>query len=186
MFPSHPDTYWCCETQEGHILHIFGTCDLIKLFWTAVRTQLRRFTDYPLPEDPAFYLFHHNTLSPSMYKNTLLPHSLNAARRCITDCWKQTQPPSIAHWFLKINEIKWLEELVACDDSSRDKFWSYWHYWVEFTFTQAFVDNLEEIPGWTNCITIGVDSCPLGSNPLTYTITALSSNRMPFLNLPWS
>lgn len=46
--------------------------------------------------DPAFSLLHHHNIPSKVYRKSILPLLITAAKGCIPLYWKQTQPPSIA------------------------------------------------------------------------------------------
>lgn len=70
------------------MLHIFWT----ERFWTQVRDNIRRLTDFDLGLDPAKYLLHLFDLPIKRYKHSMLIYLLNAAKACITALWKQESP----------------------------------------------------------------------------------------------
>lgn len=145
MFSSQQSACWRCGALGDHLLHIFWLCNKITPFWNAIQKYLPKFTDQQLPDDPAFYLLHCNSLPISVYKASLLPHLLNAARNCIAESWKQIQLPSLARWLLKVNDIQRMEELLALDEVSKDKFGNCWFHWSDFQSTPEYADDLVAI-----------------------------------------
>lgn len=67
MLPSCPAESWRCGTEKGDILHLFWFYNLIKPFWTAIRTHLQHFTERLIPDNLAFFLLHHYTIPTIVY-----------------------------------------------------------------------------------------------------------------------
>lgn len=47
---------------------------------------------------PACFLLHQNKIPLQKYRDSLLVHMANAARKCIPLKWKSGEPPSVGMW----------------------------------------------------------------------------------------
>lgn len=82
MFPLHLADCWHCGAQDGHLLHVFWSCDLILPFWSNVCTYLKKFTNPQVLEEPDFCLLHHTTIAIN-YCNSIIPHIHNGGFGCL-------------------------------------------------------------------------------------------------------
>lgn len=83
---------------------------------------MKKFTDREVPETPEFFLLHHHKIPTKVYRKSIIPLLLKAAKSCIPLLWKQTQPPSVAMWLKKILEIRAMEDLVATEKGLSEQF----------------------------------------------------------------
>lgn len=119
-----------------------GHSHTLSHFWDHVKLHLRKFTHRPIPDTPAFFLLHLNSFPAHSYKSSVLPHLLNAARSCVAEFWKCPRPLPLSRWFQKVNEIIWIEELVAVDLGTQEKFGNTCYYWKEFSTCDDFLAAL--------------------------------------------
>lgn len=61
---------------------------------------------------PAQYFIHHYAIRRSQYLKSLVMHMVNSAKLCISAHWNFTQFPTISEWFVRINKIEEMEEMV--------------------------------------------------------------------------
>lgn len=127
MHPDCSDRCWRCGEEERGLLHLFWSCSRIRPFWDQLRLLLPRFTVRPVPDGPAFFLLHHNSLPAPSYNGTIIPQLVNAAHSCIAEFWKQQDPPMLSRWFQKVNEIRRMEELVAVDMGTQGQSATFWY-----------------------------------------------------------
>lgn len=113
MFPQCSDLCWRCGEDSGSLLHIFWSCCLLQSYLTEIHRIIQKFTDRELPRDPVFFLLHHHEIQSKVYRRSILPLLLTAAKSCIPLFWKQTQPPPVAVWLKKVAKINAMENLVA-------------------------------------------------------------------------
>lgn len=65
--------------------HIWWECPKIKKCWTEVLLQIKDITNITveIPEDPWVCLFHGTENPIKHYKNSMMPHLMNAVKRLI-------------------------------------------------------------------------------------------------------
>lgn len=85
-YPEASKICWRCQKNRGTILHVFWSCPKLTFFWTKIRETIQKFTEYNIPNDPAFFLLHVSTMSAKLYKKSIVRHLLNAAKACIPLC----------------------------------------------------------------------------------------------------
>lgn len=112
IFPDTSKYCWRCHQEEGTLLHMFWSCPMLTTFWTAVRAISQKFTDFQIPNDPAFFLLHISSIPIKTYKKSLLRHLTNAAKSCFPMMWKQQSPPTTAMWLRKVEDINKMEDLI--------------------------------------------------------------------------
>lgn len=134
-FPESSGLCWRCEEEEGTLIHVFWTCPKIQPFWGEVRRITQKFTEYIVPEDPAFFLLHLSSVPIKTYKKSLVRHLLNAAKGCIPIFWKQTLPPPIKLWLHRVEEIRRMEDLVLTEQHKQETFKQTWDNWNMFIFS---------------------------------------------------
>lgn len=140
VFPQSSDLCWRCGGEPGFLLHIFWSCRLLVPCWNEVHHIVQRFTDRELPLTPVFFLLHHHEILSKIYRRSILPLLLTAAKSYIPLFWKQTQLPGVAVWLKRIAEINEMEDLVATDRGLREKFLKKWFYWHEFTYSEEHAE----------------------------------------------
>lgn len=128
IYLSVPSTCWRCQQPNGLLLHIFWTCPRVHPFWDAIRRMVFRLTNISLADDPAQCLLHLNPMSRCRYKKSLLIHLLNAAKVCILQKWKCSDPPSIGQWIAVVNKINLMEQLTAAINHKEETFNKTWFY----------------------------------------------------------
>lgn len=124
---------WRCQGDRGTLLHIFWSCPKLSHFWSTVRATIQKFTDYNIPDDPAFFLLHVNTISTKRYKKSIVRHLLNAAKSCIPLQWKSQTPPTVASWIQRVEDISKMEDLVLNARHQQEKYnetWALWHQFI--------------------------------------------------------
>lgn len=83
--PNIPDGCWCCQEEQGTLLHIFWSCPRIRNFW---KETMQKFCDFEIPEDPDFFILHLSENPVKTYRKSILCHLVNAAKACIPFTWK--------------------------------------------------------------------------------------------------
>lgn len=107
--PSVPPTCWRCHSSEGTLIHIWWECPLLKSFWSEIHSKISQITTYTPSFTPAQYMLHHTSVPPSAYKKSLTIHLINAANLCVPAKWRNTIPPTIEDWFLRVDKIAEME-----------------------------------------------------------------------------
>lgn len=88
---------------------------------------------------------HHHEIPSKIYRKSIPPLLLTAAKSCIPLCWKQTQPPSVAIWLKKVAEIYAMEDLVAEERGLQEKFKTKWYYWCEFVYSEDHAEPMTQL-----------------------------------------
>lgn len=109
MSPSTSTHCWRDCGQRGTFLHLWWEYLLIKPYWTEIHNFIATVAHRQLEDDPLPVVFHATFLSVGKYKQSLLPHLLNACKSLILVHWKSTMVPTVRGWLLKVLDIQ-LEE----------------------------------------------------------------------------
>lgn len=78
---------------------------------------------------PVYFLFHGSMGFIKSYKNSVIPHLLNAAKRLIPRFWKQTTCAMLREWKMEVDKIKEAERWVYRKRNKQDKFDKIWAKW---------------------------------------------------------
>lgn len=80
--------YWRgCHALEN-LAHIWWDCPKVKKYWKEVLSLIKEHMTIEVPEDPLHGLFHSIKTPINQYKNSLLPHLINAAKCLIPQHWQ--------------------------------------------------------------------------------------------------
>lgn len=63
------DRCWWCGEELGSLLHIFWSCSKIRQFWLEFQKIAQKFTEFVIPDDPAFFLLHCSQIPVQIYKS---------------------------------------------------------------------------------------------------------------------
>lgn len=118
-FPEALEHCWRCGDEKGTFFHVFWSCSKLHHYWSEVQRISQQFTDFPIPRDPAFFLLHCSQMPIRTYKKSILRHLTNAAKACVTLCWKGPNPSSIAMWLNRVKSVNTLEDLVLTTQNKR-------------------------------------------------------------------
>lgn len=129
-FPTADARCWRGCGQEGTFLHLWWSCPKIKVFWEAIASWVERLSPGPIEVTPWNFLFHGTSMSVRAYKNSVIPHLLNAAKSLIPRLWKQTRSPTLADWKKEVNLIMEAERWVHAVKDKKDKNIETWAGWV--------------------------------------------------------
>lgn len=144
IFPETSKLCWRCQQSTGTLIHIFWSCPRIRPFWGRVREIIQKFTDRNVPDEPAYFL-HHATDTPArVYKKSIVRHLLDAAKICIPLKWKSPEPPSIATWLKKVDEISTLEDLILTSQNRGETYSKTWQLWNIFKYSAGQALQREE------------------------------------------
>lgn len=111
FFSEASDRCWRCREEQGTLFHIFWICTKIKRYWSEVHKISQKCTDFPIPEDPAFFLLHCSQMPRQKYRKSVLCLLVNAAKACISLHWKHP------------NHFPWLCGLIRLGISIQWKTW---------------------------------------------------------------
>lgn len=136
MFTESSKYCWRCQREVGTILHVFWSCPHSTNFWTAVRSISQKFTEFQIPNGPAFFLLHVSSIPLKAYKKSILRHLTNAAKSCIPTLWKQQAPPTISLWLRKVEDINKLEDLVLTSQNRHATYQKTWALWNMFKYSE--------------------------------------------------
>ncbi|CAH2220508.1 dehydrogenase reductase SDR family member on chromosome X [Pelobates cultripes] len=98
---------------QSTLRHIWWDCTLIKPYWENIKREVTTILG-EIPElNIEMALLHYTEGSIAQYKRSILRHLLNAAKASIPARWKHTQPPTIAEWLQRVEEIHTAEAQYA-------------------------------------------------------------------------
>lgn len=83
---------------------------MIRPYWEDIRSQIKDIMGLDVPLSPVHFLLHVPPMPVSLYKKSVLPHLLNAAKRLLPIYWKQTQILGREEWRHKVSEIREAED----------------------------------------------------------------------------
>lgn len=98
----------------------------LNMWWTSKFLgwrEKKKMYNIPNPLRTVFFL-HHHSIPRKNCEQSILPHLFNAAKSCIPHLWKQNQPPLIAMWLTKvedINRMEGMEDLIYLN--THENFW---------------------------------------------------------------
>lgn len=136
MFTDSSDQCWRCQREVGTMLHMFWSCPRLTNFWSAVRSISQKFTDFQIPNDPAFFLLHVSSIPLKSYKKSILRHLTNAAKSCIPMLWKQQSPPTTSMWLRKVEDINKMEDLIMTAQNRQTVYQKTWTLWNMFKYSE--------------------------------------------------
>lgn len=70
-------------------------------------------------------------------------HMISAANMCIPRKWRSPDPPTIKDWFIQIQKIAEMEDLIHQARDSPSKFIHLWSSWLQFTKTDTYLKILQ-------------------------------------------
>lgn len=115
MFPSSPRLWWWYRVEDSTMLHIWLSGPTLQRFWPLVHSHIRSILTSPMDYSPAQYptlLLHYSpNLTPKYWKSFAM-HVVNSARTCIPALWKSSWALTLWDWYLRLNKICDIEELV--------------------------------------------------------------------------
>lgn len=132
IFPAVSENCWRCSREVGDLFHIFWSCPVIQKFWQGVDRVISLILEEDLSLGPGICLLHLANIPAKSYRKSLLVRLLNTAKSCISLCWKSPDPPNLARWIVKINDLWRLEDLGANTLDKRQELLGIWHPWLNF------------------------------------------------------
>ena len=102
---------WRGCLERGTMAHLLWLCPKIQTYWDIILSQIKVITGEELKKDPWVVLFHCSQEGVKKYKQSLIPHLLNAAKRLIPKKWQATESPHVWNWIDEVEETYRLEEL---------------------------------------------------------------------------
>lgn len=139
IFPQTSDRCWRCDQNTGSLLHIWWSCPILSEYWKGVHNITTKVTGHALEFDPACLLLHHTQGSPDAYRKSTAIHMINAAKLCIPQRWKNTSPPTLRDWLLKIEKISEMEELVHIAQERYTTYMKTWATWILYKTTPEYL-----------------------------------------------
>lgn len=138
IYPAISPHCWRCGIEIGSLLHIWWTYPKLQPFWKEVHRLIHQITTYKLDYTPAQYLLRHPSLPKHTYFRSLAMHMVNAAKMCIPNKWRSSEPPSLVDWFQRINKTAELEDLIHQAKATPSKFTQIWSCWLHFKTTDEY------------------------------------------------
>lgn len=77
-----------------------------------------------------------------LQKRTLLRFFLSATRQLIPLFWKTTTTPPLSSWVSIVKDMMRVEEMIALDNDTFDKFKTLWLTWIDYSTSDA-LKNLQ-------------------------------------------
>lgn len=65
-------------------------------------------------------------------------HMVNATKMCITALWRSQTAPTVQDWFLRVNKIMEMKELIHVSYDKRDKYYKNWACWLIYKDSTAY------------------------------------------------
>lgn len=144
--PSVPSSCWRYGSEDGSYLHIWWDCSSIHSLWSQVFSIYSSLYDQPLQPSPEIALLSMLPGSITSQKRSLLRFFLSAARQIIPLFWKTTTRPPLALWVSAVNDIMRMEEMIAMDNDTFDKFKTLWLIWIEYSTSNSLKTLLTTHP----------------------------------------
>lgn len=138
IFPSTPANCWRCGLAEGTYEHIWWECSRIQPFWSQVFTVYNTIYNASLLPSPEVALLSVLPGSIASQKKSLLCFLLSAAKQLIPLFYKWDIPPSLALWVSTVNDMMWMEEMLAMDNDFFKLFKGMRYVWIDFSTSDAF------------------------------------------------
>lgn len=91
--------------------HLWWYCPKIKTFWEKILCCIKKITKKEIVADPWTVLLHGGEGEVKYYRESLIPHLLNAAKSLIPKKWQETESPQIWEWFNSVEETYNMESL---------------------------------------------------------------------------
>lgn len=118
--------------------HIFWNCEIMKEFWRAIQGLIQKVMQVTVEFSPILFLLHGSDLSLRAYKNSALPHYINAAHALITAKWKDTTPLTILNWIGWVNEVMVVKSLITAREGRSDRHEHIWTSWKAFQTSSKY------------------------------------------------
>ena len=122
--------------------HLWWTCPKIQIFWDTILKQIKEITGKEIKKDPWVVLFHGSQEGIKKYKQSLIPHLLNAAKRLIPKRWHETESPHLWNWVDAVEETYRLEELKDSLSETNSDIKVKWEKWKEYKKTWSYAERL--------------------------------------------
>ena len=111
---------------------------MISTYWQEVCDTIKRITETSMDLSAACCLLHLSSFSLTRYKTSLTKHLLNAAKSLIPLYWLSTRVPTVKEWIRKVAEVREMEDTLAQDRGTAEKFLDTWRPWSAFRFSKDF------------------------------------------------
>lgn len=90
--------------------------------WERIIDNIYQITGEHVRKEPWICLFHDTDKRVAQYKNTLVPHLLNAAKSLIPRVWRTPDAPSMKEWIVKIDWLRSIEETIHRSEDSMETY----------------------------------------------------------------
>lgn len=131
MLPKEEARCWRGCEERGTYLHIWWTCPKIKKFWEALAPWIRKMTEKHIEFSAFHFLFHGMPTPNKVYKKSIIPHLLNAAKALVPRYWKNSRCPTILDWKKEVDKIMEAEEWVHRIKDKQEEFDEIWKVWKQ-------------------------------------------------------
>lgn len=98
--PGASDCCWRCREGQGTLYKKCWSCPKPKQYWL----EVKKITSYRFSIARKCWFFSYSIAVKFLlkHKKSIVRHMLNVAKTCITLCWKESNPHSIAMWLNKV------------------------------------------------------------------------------------
>ena len=124
--------------------HLWWGCPKVKRYWEKILSCVEEITKKKIEMDPWVVLFHGGQEGIKNYRNTLVPHLLNAAKRLIPRGWQETECPPIWEWIDAVEETYKMEELKEGIEGNNISQNTKWDNWRTFKKSWSYAEKLRE------------------------------------------
>lgn len=111
--------------------HLWWDCPIIKRYWEKILGFRKEMTKIELEVDPWTVLLHGIEGEVKLYKESLMPHLLNAAKELIPRKWQTAERPLIWEGITVVEEIYYMEHTSYCRNDHREGAKDKWECWEE-------------------------------------------------------
>lgn len=126
----------------GNMAHIWWDCPVIKRYWLKILGYIKQITKIEVKLDPWTVLHHGIGGEVKIYKNTLVPHLLNAAKKVIAKNWQKLEGPLIWEWVDVVEGIRYMEEGGPESEAESAEGRNNWQNWKDFKKLWSITEGL--------------------------------------------
>lgn len=106
-------------------------CPKIKIYWKEILKYIKEITNIEIPENHCSCLFHGVETSIRQYRDSVIPHMMNAVKSLIPKKWKEIENPKVRDWLSRVKET-YMEYVRYSSEENREGFLNIWGKWKRF------------------------------------------------------
>lgn len=108
--------------------------------WREIIQLIKEMTTKEISEEPWMCLFHGTVGSIKQYKESFIPHLLNAAKSQIPRYWQEIESPTIKDWIGKVEATYNMEDLRYSGEEEIEGVINRWKDWKVFKKTRRYAE----------------------------------------------